>query len=324
MDEILVSILCMTYNHEHYIADALEGFIRQKTNFKIEVIVHDDASTDHTAEIITKYAEKYPGLIKTIMQKENQYSKHVKIRVTYMYPEVLGKYIALCEGDDYWTDSNKLQKQVDFMVAHPDCTMCYHAAEIVNVQTNQCIGLIRPYKKTFILPSDKLFFGGGDDVPTASILFLSKFVKTSPQFVMECPVGDHPLALIMSFHGRIGYIDEVMSVRNLWVENSWNTKFNQQGDANRRMNHIRAIIRLLYDYDKYSEYKYTKQIKQRILAGELEILQIQGKDPCFDDKILDLANSFSRFGCYRIYANYKIPKICHLFRKIRKMIISIF
>ncbi len=127
MDEqIMVSVFCATYNHEKYIRKCLDGFIMQKTNFKFEVLVHDDASTDKTADIIREYEEKYPDIIKPIYQTENQYSKGVQIGVTFQYPRAKGKYIAFCEGDDYWCDENKLQRQFDIMESHPECSICVH------------------------------------------------------------------------------------------------------------------------------------------------------------------------------------------------------
>ena len=123
-NDIVVTILTLAYNHEPYIRQCLDGIVMQQTNFKFELLIHDDASTDGTANIIREYELKYPEIIKPIYQKENQYSKKVPIGVTYLYPRAKGKYIALCEGDDYWTDSLKLQKQVDFLEANPEYVMC--------------------------------------------------------------------------------------------------------------------------------------------------------------------------------------------------------
>lgn len=114
-DNIKISILCIAYNHEKFIRECLDGFIMQKTNFKYEVIIHDDASTDKTAAIIREYEKQYPNIIKPIYQTENQYSKKIPIFVEYLYPRVRGKYIAICEGDDYWIDPYKLQRQFDFL-----------------------------------------------------------------------------------------------------------------------------------------------------------------------------------------------------------------
>ena len=122
----MVSICCATYNHVLFIRQCLDGFVMQKTKFPIEILIHDDASTDGTQDIIREYEAKYPNIIKPIYQKENQYSKGVKVSLVYNYSRVKGKYIALCEGDDYWTDPYKLQKQVDFLESHPDYVMCSH------------------------------------------------------------------------------------------------------------------------------------------------------------------------------------------------------
>lgn len=124
--QLMVTIRCLTYSHEPYIRQCLEGFVMQKTNFPFEAIVHDDASTDGTAAIIREYAEKYPDIIKPILETENQYSKHDGSLRRILDAHTHGKYVAMCEGDDYWTDPYKLQKQVDFLESHPDFVMCSH------------------------------------------------------------------------------------------------------------------------------------------------------------------------------------------------------
>lgn len=119
----LVSISCITYNHEPYIKDCLDGFLMQQCNFDYEILIHDDASTDGTANIIREYEAKYPDIIKPIYQSENQYSRGVSITSTFNLSRAKGKYIALCEGDDYWTDPLKLQKQADILERHPEYSL---------------------------------------------------------------------------------------------------------------------------------------------------------------------------------------------------------
>ena len=134
-----VSVLCMVYNHELFLRQCLDGFVMQKTNFPFEAIVHDDASTDGSAAIIREYAEKYPDIIKPIYESENQFSKQdgslERIMDDAMHPDT--KYIAICEGDDYWTDPEKLQLQVDFLENHPDYTMCFHRANTIEHETGE-------------------------------------------------------------------------------------------------------------------------------------------------------------------------------------------
>ncbi|HKK83432.1 MAG TPA: glycosyltransferase, partial [Atribacterota bacterium] len=123
----LVTIGCITYKHEKYIRDSIEGFLIQKTTFPVEIIIHDDASPDKTPEIISEYEQKYPNLFFTIFQDENQFSiGNTPIFGNFIYPKSRGKYIAFCEGDDYWSDPLKLQKQVDFLEENPDYSLCSH------------------------------------------------------------------------------------------------------------------------------------------------------------------------------------------------------
>lgn len=209
----LVSIRCLAYNHEKYIRKALEGFVMQKTNFRFEAIVHDDASTDNTASIIREYAEKYPEIIKPILETENQYSKHDGSLSQIVNAACKGKYIALCEGDDYWTDSYKLQKQVDFMESHPDYTMCFHNAtehfetgyisdKPFSTITNRDYSGVEIYKKWI--------------VPTASVLlrkdiFFNQFyqnAKSNKDFIY----GDIVLFLSCAHEGKIRGFSDCMSV----------------------------------------------------------------------------------------------------------------
>lgn len=143
----VVSVSCVSYNHSSFIEDALEGFLIQETDFPFEILIHDDASTDGTADIIKKYQSLYPNLIKPIFQSENQYSKGFKNpNVRFNYPRAAGRYIATCEGDDFWTDPHKLQKQKDFLDDNPDCVMCGHSLITIDekvLESNLEMGIMR-------------------------------------------------------------------------------------------------------------------------------------------------------------------------------------
>lgn len=123
MNNPLVSVCCITYNHVNYIRETIDGFLIQKTNFSFEIIIHDDASTDGTQDIINEYAKNFPQLLVPIYQVDNQFSKRTNVFTSFVVPKIKGKYIAVCEGDDYWTDPYKLQKQVDFLEANPEYGM---------------------------------------------------------------------------------------------------------------------------------------------------------------------------------------------------------
>ena len=308
-DGVVVSILCAAYNHEDYIAQALEGFVKQKTNFKFEAIVHDDASTDNTAEIIKDYASRYPDIIKTVLQKENQYSKGLKYLHNSMHPLARGKYIAMCEGDDYWTDPYKLQKQLEFMEKHPECSVSYHAAELFDVRVNKKTGEIRMFNETYILTEDKLFFFIGEVAPTASLMYVKKYMDDPPDFYYESPVIDIPMALILSYHGRVGYIDEVMAVRNYWVPNSWTKKFNEESGIDGKIIYFKAMIKLLYDFNTYSKQKYDLQVRKIMLQFEFELLKLQGKKPFSDREFRDLFRSFGILDRIKIRMSYRMPRL---------------
>ncbi len=126
-----VTIVCTAFNQKDFIAQALDGFVMQKTNFPFEVIVHDDASTDGTTDIIREYEKKYPDIIKPIYQKENQFSQGKDILIDCILDYIRGEYVAMNEGDDYWIDENKLQRQVDFLDANPDFTVCFHPVKVI-------------------------------------------------------------------------------------------------------------------------------------------------------------------------------------------------
>lgn len=152
----LVSVYCLTYNHEKYIRDCLDGLVMQKTSFPFEVIVHDDASTDKTAEIVREYENLYPHLFKAIYQKENQKSKKVRILRSFVFPLIRGKYVAICEGDDYWTDENKLQDQISILENNLDCHFCVAGVEEVALDKTPC-GVFHPpvpINQPFIPPEE--------------------------------------------------------------------------------------------------------------------------------------------------------------------------
>jgi len=121
----LASICCLTYNHKQYIRESIDSLLMQETNFPFEILIHDDASVDGTTDIVLDYAERYPDIIKPIIQIENQYAKGGLINPRFVFPKAKGKYIALCEGDDYWTDKEKLQKQVSFLEDNSDYVITY-------------------------------------------------------------------------------------------------------------------------------------------------------------------------------------------------------
>ncbi len=226
-DNILVSVICAVYNHQAFLKKCLDGFICQKTNFKFEVIIHDDASTDNSALIIEKYRTKYPDIIKPIYQTENQYSKGIDIFSSIMIPRSQGKYIALCEGDDYWVNPSKLQKQVDFLERHSDITMSFHGACVERV--NNKIG--KEAAPMYINIQDREYSSAELFnkwiAPTASMVFRKDILDFQ---ILKNPAilnTDIIVVLLAANKGRIFGFSEQMSVYRVHEGGvTWNANLN--------------------------------------------------------------------------------------------------
>lgn len=210
MKKPLVSICCLAYNHENYIRECLDGFLMQKCDFLFEVLIHDDASTDGTADIIKEYEALYPGIIKPIYQVENQYSKGIKPTFKYNFPRVNGKFIAMCEGDDYWTDPYKLQKQVDFLVSNPEYSMTCHNAKIIYQSMDK--KSISFYNKSVSHDINMQTIVEKWVIPTASMVFRKEYVENLPEWVYKIYSADFTLALFLKHYGKIWYSHDLMSV----------------------------------------------------------------------------------------------------------------
>lgn len=209
---MMVTVITIAYNHEPYIRECLEGIVSQRTTFPFELLIHDDASTDRTADIIREYEAKYPDIVKPIYQTENQYSRGVPIGHTFLYPRAQGKYIAECEGDDYWTDPLKLQKQVDFLESHPDYGMVSSRAEIY-YHDNKCFAQ-KPLGNPYVAFEDLLT--KPYSIPTASLLYRrdihKQYLQTINPQERGWMMGDLPMSLYFAWNSKIFYLDEITCV----------------------------------------------------------------------------------------------------------------
>lgn len=220
-DKILVAVQCLIFNHEPYLRDCFEGFVTQKTDFRFVAIVHEDCSTDNSAAIIREYEAKYPDIFRPIYETENQYSKHDGSlgRIMNAAIDATGaKYIAMCEGDDYWTDPYKLQKQVDFLETHPDYSLCF-TNTIVKYPDHEEIAINHvwdTYTIEDIINTNALNTGerGDNIVPcahTSSVMYRRQECW-SPQWMKKCFIGDEPLFIAMAQYGKAKFINEPMTV----------------------------------------------------------------------------------------------------------------
>lgn len=246
-----VSICCLTYNHEPYIRQCIDGFLMQKTKFNYEVLIHDDASTDNTAQIVREYEARFPEIIRPIYQKENQYSNGVGVTRVYQFPRAKGKYIAMCEGDDYWIDPMKLQKQVDFLERNPDFSLSVHNAWIKwpkkKMQLfNKTNGV--EYYNINDLINLKWF------IPTASMVFRRDCLEY-PEWTKYVQQGDFALALCLVLKGKIHYLNEPMCVYRK-NPGSLSATTSDSGSEFRK-------LELLSYFDMYTNFIYHTDILKR-------------------------------------------------------------
>ena len=264
-ETVMVSICCITYNQEEYIRDALDGFLSQETDFSYEVLIHDDASTDGTADIIREYARQYPEIIKPILQTENQYAKGLtNVSGTYNFPRAKGRYIAMCEGDYYWTDPHKLQRQTDYMEAHPDCSLVFHSA-CIEVQGRALTERrMRPYRRSRRVSPEEII-DKTSGYPTASLMFRADMVKILPDFYVNAPLADIPLQLMAAARGWAYYMDRPMCVYRLGGAFSWTTLM-KQGDYERKQRQYYQDMKKMYrGFDRETGGRFH-EVARRALA----------------------------------------------------------
>ncbi len=228
----LVSVCCLTYNHRDTIARAIEGVISQKTDFPFELIIHDDASSDGTADIVRDYAERYPDIIRPILQTENQFFK-CNLAERYLRPMLRGKYVAICEGDDFWTDDGKLRRQVERMESDPGCAMCFHA--VTQLSPDGSEAPFRPLKADGEVPAELIIKRGGMFCPTVSLMVRRDVADLWPDFRLAADVYDYPLQVLAADAGKVCYIDRIMGVYRFSGQNSW-TAAQQSGSGEAHLN----------------------------------------------------------------------------------------
>lgn len=309
--EPLVSVFCATYNHASYIKDAINGFLMQETNFSYEIVIHDDASTDGTTEILQDYEKKYPDLIKVIYEKENQYRKGNPVRFFYLLQKKLrGKYIALCEGDDFWIDSRKLQIQVDYLEENPDCQLTVHNAVKIDERTGS-IELTNRYKYDRDLTARNLVLAEKGDLPSASMVYRKFSWSSRENFFLEASVGDYARQLYFFSKGKVHFFDRVMSVYRHMHPGSWSNEQNQKGEE--RLLHLINLSIFLDKYNEYTNHKYEKYFisgKQFYLDAiindysEEQINSFRNKDIYKDKTRIYYLDAISRFYKQRYDAEY--------------------
>ena len=215
-----VSVLMITYNHQPYLTEAIESVLAQELDFDFELVIGEDCSSDGTREIVKEYQQRYPKRIRALLHGQN-------VGMLKNFVETLeacrGQYVALLEGDDYWTSPKKLQWQTEFLDRSPHCSACFHSA----IRSEEGKGIAEsilappPLKDSFTLDD---LMTVGNFVPTASLMFRKKVISEIPPWFWDLAMADMSILILLAQHGSIGYIDKVMSVYRIHETGVWNGK----------------------------------------------------------------------------------------------------
>lgn len=269
MSEIAVSIICLTYNQEKYIRDALDGFLKQQTDFAYEILIHDDVSTDGTVAILKEYQEKYPDRIRLILEEENQYSKGIDITKDIVLPYAKGRYTAICEGDDYWIYEKKLQKQYELMEANPNVSLCYHNALVYNEELDKLTLNIQNHPSGYISDKDVIYASKGW-YPTSSIFCRTKELREQPNF--KAATGDVALRTYMACRGKLYFMNKAWSIYRDFAGGSWNEKY--RNSKRIAAQYIVDTVKYFTEFERYSKRRFTEHIHFAYMAAVRRFFRI--------------------------------------------------
>ena len=245
-----VSVLMITYNQEKFIAQAIESALVQQVNFEYEIVIGEDCSTDRTREIVISYLKQYPDKIRVLLPDKNLGMLH---NFSQTFKACRGKYIAILEGDDYWTSPYKLQKQVDFLDNHPECSSCFHNVLVVYDDIKQNHLYHNEQMNKFYTIEELLY---KNFIPTSSTMFRNGLFETFPSWYFTLLMGDWALNIFNAQRGKLGYINEVLGCYRIHSGGVWTSLSTIQN--------LEAKINFYKQIDAYLNDQYTNIINGRI------------------------------------------------------------
>lgn len=324
---ILVSVCCLAYNHVETVERTLKSVLEQKTDFRYEILIHDDASTDGTADIIRRYAERYPDRIRPILQKENQYSKGRVIFTDFILPQVRGKYVAVCECDDFWRDPEKLQRQADALESHPDCSICVHGTTTVDREGNPANLVFPPvplpegvlkaedYLK-MELEKGRWTFQLSSAMIHASTMENFYRMKRGGFAEKFYHVGDLPMMLYCCTLGDFYYIDRVMSTYTV-DSGGFMSRLERDPEFARRV--YLGYVKGFREFDEFSDRRFHRYImkgalRKQFAADELDLKYDKIVHSPGYRFILRDRSPVQRFA-YRVFARF--PAVARQYQKIK-------
>ncbi len=253
----LVDILLPTYNHERFIAQAIESVLAQKTTFGYRIMLSDDCSTDSTQEILKSYVEKYPGKFELFTSPTNLGALHRERLSMKVLKVCTAKYVAVLEGDDYWTDCYKLQKQVDFLENHPKCTLCFHNVQRFFEDGSRVVSNMYAANQKEISTLKDILTAGVFPMPCA-ILFRNNLWEELPECFYSVLNADWMLCVLIGEHGKLGYLNEVMAAYRVHGAGIWSRLTYIEG--------VRENIKTYETINAYLNFKYHEVLSKKIAA----------------------------------------------------------
>jgi len=259
-----VSVLMLAYNHERYISSALESALCQRTDFLFEIVVGEDCSTDRTREILIGYRDRHPDRVRLLLPERNL---GMMENLVQTFQACRGEYVAMLEGDDYWTSPDKLQRQVDFLDGHPGCAECFHNVDIIEDG--------RPgERRPFVGKKAKLSYSLRDVayhniIPTCAIMFRRKLIPSFPDWFSSMPMGDWPMQVLLAEHGTITYLPDNMGAYRVHSGGAWS--------GSSRISILEKSLRAADVINRHLEFRFDRVIRKNMGGWQREIAKLQQK-----------------------------------------------
>ena len=315
-----VSVLCATYNHEEYLRQTLDSFVNQKTDFPFEVLVNDDASTDSTGDIIREYAAKYPEVIRPFYQKENLYSRRINLYDVVFFPACRGEYIAVCEGDDYWNDPEKLQLQVNWLDSHPEYSACVHNS--IGRFADQPDKVLFAQDGDRDIPFEQVVQGMSHAYHTSSILARREFILNPPDYrdvaYHQGYFTDYAVGVRLGLAGKVRFLDRCMSVYRIGSNPSaWSRGVGQEYHKLKRF--VSGEIAMLKTVKQHPLTEAQEAaLDQVLLEREYELLYIEGRvDEMVKPPYDKIHKSMGKGRVISTELKRRLPHLHRLYRKRR-------
>ncbi len=319
--DVGVTVICTTFNHSRYIRRCLDGFVAQRTNFRFEVLIHDDASTDGTQEIVREYAAKYPDIFKVLLQIENQYSKGGFAIITKtMLPYIVGKYVASCEGDDFWCDPLKLQSQYDALEENENCKFSVCQVRVIT-EDEKCLIAEEPgnhLREGLYSSKDFLRTRVMNEFQTSGYFYNGdewrKYTQDPPEFRRVADIGDLPILLYFAQLGDVYFVRRVMSCYRSRCAGSWTSRQSKESI----LRHAQTKMRIFEAYNKYTNGLYADECAAYMRRYRFEYAW-KGEDyrECMRREYAPFRKKLGKRARVRFFLMAYLPWIVNFYRKFR-------